>query len=114
MEIQHIPSKVNPADHLSRQSILSRNLIKNQVRAEHNKLVECMRILSNSSSQQIQSILIEMIQRDQGPRTVQSILFKFHFDGSIQTELMNGNCKLLIHRSGITMEDSFKQGIWES
>ena len=40
LEIQHIPGRVNPADHLPRQSISSANLIKYQGRAENNKLVE--------------------------------------------------------------------------
>ena len=46
-------------------------------------------------------------------RAVSSILSKFNFDGSSQAELKNDNCTLLIHRGGITIEDSFKQEIWE-
>ena len=84
LEIQHIPGKVNPADHLSRQSILSANLIENQVQGEHNKLVERMRIPADASDQQIQSILTEVVHKNQCPRPVQSILSKFNFGGSSQ------------------------------
>ena len=47
----HIPRKVNPADHLSRQSILSANFIKDQVRAENNKLAEQMTVPTDASKQ---------------------------------------------------------------
>ena len=63
--------KVNPTDPLSRQSISSANLIKDQVRAENNELVEQMKIPTDASDQQIQKILTEVVQRDQCPRSTQ-------------------------------------------
>ena len=82
LEIQHIPGKVNPADHLSRQFISSANLIKDQARAENKKLVEQMRVPTDASDQQIQKILTEAIQRDQCPRSVQSVFSKLNFEDS--------------------------------
>ena len=108
LEIQHIPEKVNPADHLSRQSISSANLIKDQVRAENNKLFEQMRIPSDASDQKIQKILTEVVHRDPCPRSAQSVLSKLNFEDSRQTEAMNENCVLMIHRSGISIENSFR------
>ena len=80
LEIQHILGKVNPADHLSRQSISSKNLIKNQVRAEANKLNEQMRVPADASDQQIQRILTEVVQRNLCMRTLQSSLCKLNFE----------------------------------
>lgn len=114
LEIQHIPGKVNPADHLPRQSISCANLTKNRIRDEYNKFVERMRIPADASDQQIQSIFIEVLQKDHFPRAVESVFHKFNCEDSSQTESMNDSGKLLICHSRITIENSLKPINWEA
>ena len=50
----------------------------------------------------------------QSLQQVQSILSKFNFEGSSQTELKNDNSKSVIHHSGFTIEESFRREILEA
>ena len=73
-----------------------------------------MRVSADVSDHQIQKILTEVVQRDQCMRTVQSILFNLNFEDSSQTKSIYEDCILMIHRSGIYIENSFRQELWEA
>ena len=73
-----------------------------------------MRVLADAPDQQIQKILTEVVQRDQCPRSVQSVFSKLNFEDSSRTEAMNKTCILMIHRSGISIENSSRQELWEA
>ena len=73
-----------------------------------------MRIPTDASDQKIQKILTEVVQRDQCPRSAQSVLSKLNFEDSRQTKAVNENCVLMIHRSGISIEKYFRCELWEA
>ena len=73
-----------------------------------------MRIPADASDQQIQKILTEVVQRHQCMRTLESNLSKLNFEDSSQTKSMNEDCILIIHRSGISIGNSFRQELWET
>ena len=73
-----------------------------------------MRVPADDSNQQIQNILTEVVQRNQCPRSVQPVLSKLNFQDSSQTEAMNENFILIIHRSGISIENYFIQELLEA
>ena len=58
-----------------------------------------MRVPADASGQQIQKMLTEVLQRDQCTKTVQSVFSKLNFEDLSQTESMNEDCILMIHRS---------------
>ena len=61
LDIEHIPGKVNLANHLSRQSLNQDIEDKNVVRAENNESVLRMMIPENASDTQMQQILSDVI-----------------------------------------------------
>ena len=63
LDIQHIPGKVNPADHLSRQSLNQAIEQKGKVNAENDKFVQRMRIPEDATDDDIQKILTETISK---------------------------------------------------
>ena len=63
--------------------ILSANFVKGQVGTENNKLVEQMGVPTDASNEQIQKILIEVLQRNQCPKSVQSVFSKLNFEDAI-------------------------------
>ena len=73
-----------------------------------------MRVPIDASDQQIQKILTEVVQRDQCPISVQSVSSKLDFEDFSPTEAMNENFILMIHRSGISIENYFRQELWEA
>ena len=57
LDIQHIPGKVNPSDHLSRQSFNQAIEYKKVARTENDKFAQRMRIPEDASDAQIQQML---------------------------------------------------------
>ena len=63
LDIQYTLGKVNPAVHLSGQSLYQAIRHKNVVRGENDKFVQCMRIPKDASDAQIQKILSDIVSR---------------------------------------------------
>lgn len=65
LDIQNNFGKVNPADHLSQQSLNDAVRQKNKVRFENDAFVQRIRILENASDQRTQQVLSKVISGNQ-------------------------------------------------
>ena len=64
LDIQHIPGKVNPADHLSRQLLKDAAERKGLVTEENQKFVEQLRIPHDATDVEIQDALCKILERE--------------------------------------------------
>ena len=63
LDIQHIPDKVNPADHLSQQLLKDAAERKGLVIEENQKFVEQLRIPHDATDVEIQDALCKIFER---------------------------------------------------
>ena len=64
LDIQHMPGKVNPANHLLRQLLKDATERKGSVTKENQKFVEQLRIPCDASNVEIQDALCKTFGRD--------------------------------------------------
>ena len=69
LDIQHIPGKVNPADHLSRQLLKDAAERKGLVTEENQKFVEQLRIPHDATDVEIQDALCKIFERERHNKT---------------------------------------------
>ena len=108
LDIHHIPGKVNPADHLSRQYLNQAIEHKNVVRAKNNEFIQRMMIPENALDTQIQQVLSDVLTKNQfcpisdsRPKTsssVQDQSSQFSIQDQSRTETRN-DCRFFVYRS---------------
>ena len=64
LDIQHIPGKVNPADHLSRQLLKDAAERKGLVTKENQQFVEQLRVPCDATDVEIQDALCKTFERE--------------------------------------------------
>lgn len=73
LEIQHIPGKINTANHLSRQLKNETAHQKGQVNTENREFVEQIQVLQDTSDDQIIDALSKVLRRDSNRKSVQCL-----------------------------------------
>ena len=86
------------------------------VRVENDKFVQHMRIPEDASDARIQQILSNMISKDQFCPSLDSRSSPSSVQSSVRdeskTETETRDCKLLVYRSSVQLDNSFKQRPW--
>ena len=133
LELRHIPGKTNPADSLSRQLRQDALGRKCQICKEHKESIEALRVPKDAKDEDIQNALIQLFHRtredssssESKKRTTltgnsidnsiqNSILYSIQEQDSDSNSELQNSCKLLVYRSSISLDPSFKQEIYEA
>ena len=133
LELRHIPGKTNPADSLSRQLRQDALGRKCQICKEHKESIEALRVPKDAKDEDIQNALIQLFDRtredsinsESKKRTTltgnsidnsiqNSILYSIQEQDSDSNSELQNSCKLLVYRSSISLDPSFKQEIYEA